>query len=498
MNAAILNYFLEVNICLLIFGGMYFLLFKFETDFKFRRFYLLAMIMVSLIAPLLHFTGFESNIPVVSEIETVLLPEITIGEKATENTSAWSSSYGWIKTGYWVGTIIAAQFFIFQLMQLVWFLFSKKVDTQREGKLILINTNGTLPTFSFFNLLFFDNSIELSDEDKNKIIKHEKVHIFQKHSIDIILVECTKIFFWFNPVIWAIKNELQNVHEYMADQKLVQEACDQNQYASLLAKMALNKAHLSLGNHFNKSKTLKRIEMMKKSKHNVNPWKLMVLIPLISATVFMISCNDEIMEDVDAVMETASQIEMPEELEDELAGLQNKYPKADFTYIEADGSSESSISNLKDLDPASIGYIKVFEGRERIGVIVNKKGSLKTYASKTKVDGDVFAIVDNPAMPDGGYKAFYERIGSSLKYPKQARKMGVEGKVYVQFVIDETGAVTDLKVVKGIGAGCDQVAAESVAKAGSWSVPMQNGKAVKQRIILPITFALDDVDEEEG
>lgn len=111
-------------------------------------------------------------------------------------------------------------------------------------------------------------------------------------------------------------------------------------------------------------------------------------------------------------------------------------------------------------------------------------------APEEEVADEVFQIVENPAEPPGGYQAFYEYVAKKLKYPAQARRMGIEGKVYVQFVVDKDGSLTEVQAVKGIGAGCDEEAVRVLQAAPAWSPPKQRGKPVKQRIILPITFKL--------
>lgn len=109
--------------------------------------------------------------------------------------------------------------------------------------------------------------------------------------------------------------------------------------------------------------------------------------------------------------------------------------------------------------------------------------------AKEEVD-EIFTIVEEPASPKGGMPAFYKYIGDKMKYPAQARRMGIEGKVFVEFVIGKDGSISDVKAVKGIGAGCDEEAVRVVQAAPSWSPGKQRGKSVKQRMVLPITFRL--------
>lgn len=111
-------------------------------------------------------------------------------------------------------------------------------------------------------------------------------------------------------------------------------------------------------------------------------------------------------------------------------------------------------------------------------------------APEEEVADEIFQIVEEPATPPGGLQAFYAYVAKKMKYPSQARRMGIEGKVFVQFVVDKDGTLTDVKAVKGIGAGCDEEAVRVIKGAPKWSPPKQRGQPVKQRIILPITFKL--------
>ena len=103
----------------------------------------------------------------------------------------------------------------------------------------------------------------------------------------------------------------------------------------------------------------------------------------------------------------------------------------------------------------------------------------------------IFTIVEDPASPVGGNEAFYRFIYDNIKYPTQARRMGIEGKVFVQFVVEKDGTLTDVQAVKGIGAGCDEEAVRVVKAHPKWNPGKQRGQPVKQRIIIPITFKLN-------
>ncbi|HMJ69799.1 MAG TPA: energy transducer TonB [Cyclobacteriaceae bacterium] len=115
--------------------------------------------------------------------------------------------------------------------------------------------------------------------------------------------------------------------------------------------------------------------------------------------------------------------------------------------------------------------------------------TVKAEEPKEEVD-EIFTIVEESAAPKGGMAAFYKFVGDKMKYPPQARRMGIDGKVFVEFVINKDGSITDVKAVKGIGAGCDEEAVRVVQSAPAWTPGKQRGKPVKQRMVLPITFKL--------
>lgn len=102
----------------------------------------------------------------------------------------------------------------------------------------------------------------------------------------------------------------------------------------------------------------------------------------------------------------------------------------------------------------------------------------------------IFVIVEENAQPKGGMAEFYRYVGENIKYPAQARRMQVEGRVYVEFIVGKDGKIFDATAVKGIGAGCDEEAVRIIMSAPAWNPGKQRGKPVRQRMVLPITFKL--------
>jgi len=103
---------------------------------------------------------------------------------------------------------------------------------------------------------------------------------------------------------------------------------------------------------------------------------------------------------------------------------------------------------------------------------------------------EVYIYLQESAKPIGGMESFYRYVKKNIKYPNLARRSGVQGKVFVQFIVDKDGSLTDVRVIRGIGAGCDEEAVRILEKAPKWEPGKQRGRPVKQRIVMPIHFVM--------
>ena len=108
-----------------------------------------------------------------------------------------------------------------------------------------------------------------------------------------------------------------------------------------------------------------------------------------------------------------------------------------------------------------------------------------------EVVDQIFNVVEKQPEFPGGQKAFLLYIQKNLLYPEQAKRMGIEGKVFVQFVVDKEGKLSEVKAIKGIGAGCEDEAVRVIRSSPKWNPGKQRGRAVKVRIVVPLTFSID-------
>ena len=291
------SYCLESAICLAIFYLFYHFFLKKEKCFQYNRFYLLVTIIISISFPLIEVAYNPETAPKVlnaihevsSTEDVMVLPpmSVTITAKSTKPFLLWWEA---VTLLYFLGVIILGLRLFIQIRTIQNFIWYKRHHTRFRKDLYLVKTQGTLPTFSWFSYLFWDNHQNLTSWETEQIMNHEKVHIRQKHSYDIMLIELLKVIFWFNPLFYLYKNTLEEIHEYEADHQVVSSNGSRKDYAGLLVRLVFSKMSFQMGSHFKKNKTLKRLDMMKKRK-KLNPFRLLIPLPIACLLFFIISCE---------------------------------------------------------------------------------------------------------------------------------------------------------------------------------------------------------------
>ncbi len=110
--------------------------------------------------------------------------------------------------------------------------------------------------------------------------------------------------------------------------------------------------------------------------------------------------------------------------------------------------------------------------------------------SEVSVDDEVFVVVEEQAEFPGGMDSMYAYIGENLKYPELAKEKGIEGRVFVSFIIEKDGSISNVKILRGIGGGCEEAAVEMIKNMPRWKPGKQRGKPVRFQFTLPIKFEL--------
>jgi TonB family protein len=382
--------------------------------------------------------------------------------------------------------------------------------------------NTPYPSFSFFRFIYIGHVHTLSPIDKERIIAHEHVHASQLHSFDILLINILGILFWFNPIIRTYHKTFVQLHEFEADARAVK-IHEVNEYCSLLARVALMSADISMANYFNKSLTIKRIEMMRKIKIRLGRWKIGALILLVMGLFFVSACHDQVMNDVADIARSSSMAtQVPEKIQKRFEQLKSDNPKKKYLLLEMNDHATARIDELKKKYglPTSVEVFKLDDknqtgenpiiGKSDAGVDIRRaEGSSETlqkgflileYNEQTEVvtdlstTGDVYSIVEQSPEPGGGMPALFKYIGGSMVYPKGAVDEKAEGTVYVEFIVETNGDITSPQVVKGVHPLLDAEALRVVKGSPAWIPGKQKGVDVRVKMVLPIKFSLENAD----
>ena len=530
MNAFV-NYLLEANIGLCFFLLLYWILLKHETDFSLKRAFLLVCVGVSLIFPFFHFTTQVDLVPTIGGlIPTAWLPEVVVyANDAPLSKETHINFDAWLFTSvvYSIGVLITMLIFTWRLLLL--FKIIRTAPSYPIDQFTILETRRDEHTsFSFFNFIFIGNSSELSEREKTLIIEHERVHAQRLHSFDVLLMNFLGILFWFNPAIKIYKKIFVHLHEYEADARSVKYH-NVNDYCSLLAKVALLSADIRLASHFSNSLTLKRIEMIRSFKSKIRPWKIAALIFAMPVFFFVVACQDQLAGDLtDIARNSTIAVDAPEAVMARFEEVKNANPNSTYILVEFNEAAEGLLTKMEQEHgiPASIELFTPDAGKykhssmntepEKISInnsaewesaakglqtfaIIEYNDVARQIAESAKDQNDVYTLVDDSATPENGMPAFFQEIAVKIKYPREAREKGVEGKVFVEFVVQKDGSISDIKAVKGIDALCDEEAVIAVKAATTTWVPGKvNGVAVKQRMVLPVSFKLANTSDLRG
>ncbi len=533
MNA-LLTYLLQSTISLTVFYVFYELLFRREAYFQFVRYYFLFAIFISTWLPLMNIdlnqlfiTGTDLPI-IVSPVHSLVrytLQEVTIypGVVGVDSTVfSFISTTEIILIIYIVGVVISSCLFLLRLFQISR-LFSKfDYETKSDSRIINIPES---TVFSFFNYIFMDSG-GLNDKEREKVIAHEKVHINQKHTLDLIIAEIFVIVQWFNPLAYLLKRKIKENHEFIADNDVVGSYSDSLEYSRLLIdNSSIIKTNI-LTHNFSYSLLKRRLFMIKKTKNpQLFSLKLFGVAMAISIVVFACSgpvSNDGVdLNSNDNVTLSAQESDpdvftVVEEMPEYVGGMDAmitylsssvNYPKeakendvqgkviVNFI-VDTDGSVTDA--NIKrgigsGCDEEALRVVSSMPnwipGKQR-GEAVKVSYNLPINFKLDEKDEDIFQVVEvMPTFP-GGQDAMMKYLGENIKYPQEAKINKVQGRVFVSFVVEKDGSVNDVKLLRGIGSGCDEESIRVIRAMPNWIPGTQKGEAVRVQYNLPIKFAL--------
>lgn len=485
------NYLLELSLLHIAFLSGYWLFLRNEQKYGFLRFFLIGSTLLALTIPLLKLPNLfiiSKEAMTTTAIEPTIMEPIVVATEATSVTWHYNLLI-WLYAAVSVFFLYKFLSSIFKIIQL-----KRRSCFEKCNGLNLNKADHVHGIFSFFNWIFINSEIDISRQDYEVILKHEQAHVDLKHSYDIIFMELFKVFFWWLPTAWFINKEIRKIHEYQADAYALRSFSDVEHYSSILINNTLESNGLSLASAFHQSLILKRLIAMKQQTKQVKPWKLAALAALGVSLFIVFACTEEMDQDIKEMGNQSNAItydQLPAEMQSEVESLRSQLS---FLKVEVpDGKKTSEVMELQNLDPKLIHYIQVGKDRKTLFLALKKdEANFNALSEKAKIEGEIFTVVEDQPQFEGGMPAFSQYVASKLQYPAQATQQGIEGKVYVQFVVEKDGSLSNITTVKGIGGGCDEEAVRVLKESPKWKPGLQRGRAVKVRMILPITFKLGE------
>jgi TonB family protein len=282
--------------------------------------------------------------------------------------------------------------------------------------------------FSVFGKIFIDKNLK----DYQTIKNHEDVHSKEYHSLDVFWFELIGVVCWFNPISHFLQKEIKLVHEYIADEKASSILGSKKAYAQILVGSHFKaNGNVLINNFYNNSILKTRIMMLSKQKSKKTAvLKYGYIAPLfLGMMVLSSACTDNTSE---------------------LTRGQSSEPQVDLNEMEVFG-----------------------------------------YKSK-KVEGEILNTADiNPEFP-GGVSEMYKHIANEIMYPVAAQKANIEGRVFVKFVVNKEGYITNPEILKGLGFGADEEVLRIIENMPRWIPGKQNGKPVNVYFTMPFFFQLED------
>ncbi len=474
--AAFLFYVLKSALTLALLVSLFMIFMTRETFHRLNRLLLLAVVVVSLLLPVVNI-GVESPFSRLwSVIENnnatgqalgvslaaspslnsdVLAVEAVPGTVSAENIAV-DKPFDWLRFTFIIYMVGVALLLVRQVVVYVFMarliLRSNVTDASRYGcdGVKLRVHNGNEGPFSWFYWVVVSNK-DLDDAAR-EILTHESAHAAAGHSWDILFVDAVILLQWFNPFVWILKERLKDIHEFEADEAVINSGVNIRQYQFLIIKKAVGSRLYSIANSFNHSLTKKRITMMCKEKSK--KWrcaKALYIVPVASVVALSFS-----------TVETAGAV-VPDSV-----GKVNEFVAKDSSFV-----PKKLVDEPVEVVPASTDVDVV-----RIDEV--EKGEA------------VYQVVEQAPEFPGGFNAMMQFFRENIKYPATAMKAGKAGRAIVCFVVKKDGAVCDVKIVRSAGDELlDAEALRAVRSMPAWNPGRQRGKAVNVSLTIPVMFALE-------
>lgn len=469
MNSAV-NFILESGVSLSLLAIIYVFFLRKETFFKLNRFFLLGSVLFSVILPFLKFKIFNPQPIMLAEITVTPYRNLVEVVNVYSHGISGSIEQAILSTNslifvYLAGVVFFFGRFLFRIIQISLIIRKNKVKRFVGFKLVVLEKE--VSPFSFLEYVFVCRSLQ-EKEGYNRIIAHEFEHIKQGHSFDVIILELLTVFQWFNPFMWMLRRAIRENHEYLADQAVLTSGVNRGYYKKLLLDQFVG-GQLVIANSFNYSLIKSRIKMMSKIKSSkLAITKISLGILVAAALVIAFACEQKESVEIEPVLEEQSM---------KVTILDEK--------LKIEATSEELVK-LKSMFSDDSGFEIVTDSLGNVLLVKKEVVEPKSLSN----DENIFFIVEQMPVFPGGDLALRKYIANAVKYPEIAQKNGIQGKVYVTFVVAKDGSIANCKIARGVDPSLDKEALRVVSGLPNWKPGYQRGKAVNVSFTVPINFVL--------
>lgn len=422
-------YLLQVNVGLILFYALYKLVCTRDTFFRSRRFILIVSLVLPFILPFIDVREWLE-----SRDRMIMLTHFDYSAVLPEivvGSEAVETGNRVFVLSEWIGYLYLAGVVVLLVRLVVQaFSLSRLIIRMPEKEINGVRVkclNDPSGPFSFFGWIFM-NPAAVKEDEISEILTHEMAHVKQHHSVDVLLAEMVSICCWINPFAWLLKREVRLNLEFLADRKVMEAGFATKSYQYHLLGLAYNHKY-GLSNNFNFSHLKQRIIMMNKKKSNAAghiKYALFVLPAFALLVAGNISCSQDASQTEDAKDEVVAPVS-PEA----------KEAPADSTAKE-----------------------------------------------------EVFMVAEQMPEYPGGMKEMLKFLQENVKYPENAMKNNVQGRVIVQFVVEKDGTPTEFKVLRSVDPDLDAEALRVMKAMPKWKPGMQKGQVVRVKFTVPVSFKL--------
>ena len=532
---SIVLYILEWAFALIVLLTIYKAAFSGTTFYRFNRFYLLGATVLSALLPLLHITLPEKT-PVVSDLAIEQmdfaqeltgtfvftaepLPAVTVPAEPAAKSGMWAvvlvcmySAYVLMLLVGWSRSIIRARRFL------------RGKHRRRVSRTVwLVTHDEDFGPFSWMNYIVISDTE--SGFARKASLRHEFAHIRLLHSAGLVfLLACTVV----NPVCWLVLQEIKIVHEFEADNEVINRYGIRNSdYQKLLIMRTVGAEAYALASLFNLN-IKKRIIMLNKNQTRRRRlmW-LLLLIPMLGMTSVLFARTEKAVNTEGIETDTYDYNDFRIIIQGDIIGgqkLKLHHENGIDECIVATDPRRLQLDGIEDFIDGS-DFVKesiqqatiIFwpnsptETLDEVKTILRRKGIINIkeeapnayaeYVLKPEMipDSDedhIAEIEDGPEFP-GGTQALLEYMRTHIRYPADAREQDIQGRVLVVFIVNKDGSIAEPEVVKSVSPSLDEEALRLISTMPKWNPGMQRGKPVRTRYTLPVNFRLASIPQPD-